>query len=198
MQKSSQQLTVADLQWRVRCHNGGHWIRGGFALSLAVSLWLATLDSLEMLGGLLLFDRFHSMGVGSALLSWLFYSNRAAFFQPKSALQAPALRNPVEWEWRPISLGTLAFGLVVAAPLMTGWACSILRSCCFFRRAELETLVETACFLRNYLAKRDSWAPYPVFESQRRAIQLLETLGLVRVSRRFGRLQVRAANAQDG
>ncbi len=184
MQASLQQLTTVDLQQRVWRYNRGLRLRWLVALGLAALAWTLTLGCLAMLGGLC------AVGMGVVLLPALFHGNRAAFFRQKPLLQAPSLRAPVDWELIPMSFGTLVFGLVVAAPLLTGWAFSISRQRLSTRRTKLET----ACFLHDYLAKRNNWVPYPPFESQRQAIQVLETLEFVRVSRRFGRLQVRIAS----
>lgn len=188
-------LTVPELRRRIRRYNSGYRLWGIVLLGLAVLFWLLTVATLAAVaaffreGPWLLPDRVGIVTIvaGCFLSAVLFRANRAVFFRRNRVFDAPALRGPVYWEALPLSAGRLVFGILVAAPLLTGLAVSVFRQRLSARPARLET----ACFVYNYLTATDSWIAYPPFESQRRAIQLLEALELVRVSRRFGRLQVK-------
>jgi hypothetical protein len=94
--------------------------------------------------------------------------------------------------WIPVNPGWSTFPLMIfcAAPLLTCWGISIFCQCFSYNRSR----ILLACTLYNYLNEWNDWVPYPKFESQRQAIFLLYRLNLVRVSYRFGVLQVKRRN----
>jgi hypothetical protein len=115
---------------------------------------------------------------------WL---NTSLFFIAQLDNNFPAIKKTLIW--LPVNSGCLVFPLMIfcVAPLMTFWGISIFRQCFSYNRSR----ILLALALYQYLNNWNDWVPYPRFESQRQAIFLLYQLNLVRVSYRFGTLQVK-------
>lgn len=103
----------------------------------------------------------------------------------------PALHRRIVWEVAPQSIETRIVILICIAPILTCWGLVILKGVLPMDRNGLRQ----ACAMYRHLAEWGDWKPYPRLESQRQAVILLFHLGLVRISRRFGRLEVKLLGA---
>jgi hypothetical protein len=118
------------------------------------------------------------------------YFSTVLFFNTQYDNEFPAIVK--SWIWIPVNSGWSTFPLMIfcAAPLLTCWGISIFCQCFSYNRSRI-LLAWTLYNYLNNLNDLNNWVPYPKFESQRQAIFLLYRLGLVRVSYRFGVLQVK-------
>ena len=93
-----------------------------------------------------------------------------------------------EWrlDWAPGIF--LPVALLCLAPHLTWLALHYFRSVCWPLPGELPRAVRAY----RVLAASRGWQPYPPFLSQRRVLRLLALAGLIRISKRFGQLEVKA------
>lgn len=103
----------------------------------------------------------------------------------------PMLRCYIVWDFAPPSIERFIFSPLFLAPILTCWGLTIFRECLPINRE----MRNQAAVMYRHLAVQGDWISYPPLESQRQAVVLLYHLGLVRISRRFGRLQVKQLGA---
>ncbi|HBT75478.1 MAG TPA: hypothetical protein DEB39_00815 [Planctomycetaceae bacterium] len=83
--------------------------------------------------------------------------------------------------------------ILLAAPICTGWAIHCLGNTIF----PLPRRIRDARKAYRLLLRAGGWQPYPPFLSQRQAVALLAFLGYVRVSKRFGKVEVRVVGRKN-
>ena len=84
--------------------------------------------------------------------------------------------------------GEFLLAIPCIAPALTLLGLRILGRCFSWNRSR----IHLACRTYVYLKQWNDWAPYPKLRSQRQAVALLYHLDLVRLSYRFGKLEIRA------
>ncbi|MDR3233618.1 MAG: hypothetical protein LBT46_08160, partial [Planctomycetaceae bacterium] len=89
-----------------------------------------------------------------------------------------------------LSVGGLTFflALLSLAPLTTVVAFQFLAK----RINPHSDVFSLACQIYDRIAAMNDWLPYPQLESQRNVVRLLAAAGLVRIAKRFGKIQVQA------
>jgi hypothetical protein len=186
-----QEFTPSDLIRLLHRYNFGCCVFGTVVGIIAFVFWIATIyasirfvaliplsmDSFDWVLPILLLCGITGIGL----------TNTSLFFTIQYDSDFPAIRKSLIWF--PLSPDWITFPLMIlcAAPLLTCWGISIFRQCASYNRARI--LLAWTLYL--HLKDWNGWVPYPKFESQRQAILLLYRLNLVRVSRRFGILQVK-------
>ena len=91
-------------------------------------------------------------------------------------------------QWRLNDQWSMEFWLALLgiAPALTFWGLCVMCRCFSFEKRR----IDLACRAYDLLASRTDWAPYPKLLSQRRAVELLYHLKLIRVSKRFGNREI--------
>lgn len=92
-----------------------------------------------------------------------------------------------KWRWNDQWGTDHCWALLGIAPALTLLGIRVIQRCFSFDRSR----INLACRTYAYLDRWDDWAPYPKLFSQRRAVQLLYHMKLIRVSHRFGKLEIR-------
>jgi hypothetical protein len=165
---------------------------------IAFVFWIATIYVSILLAGLIPLARELPDWVLPILflcgVTGIGYANITLFFNIQYDNDFPAIKKSVIWI--PMNSGWSTFPLMIlcAAPLWTYWGISIFGQCFSYNRSRIllaRTLYNYLNDLNDLNDDLNSWVPYPKFESQRQAIFLLYRLDLVRVSYRFGVLQVK-------
>jgi hypothetical protein len=127
------------------------------------------------------------IGIILLLLIWIGCSPRSPLFIQDKPDERLAGIEPTEWKLN--DRWTIGFWLAMfgIAPALTLFGIR-----CFGRCFSLEERrIDLAYRTYTVLAERDGWTPYPKLLSQRRAVELLYHLGLIHVSMRFGKLEIR-------
>ena len=127
-----------------------------------------------------------------AFAVWIGFFHTELFFTIQTDTDLRAARGVTTLHFLTPSWTTLALTIVCLAPILTWQALDAFRQYMTPNRSK----VLLALTLYHYLHNWGDWVPYPKFESQRQAIILLARLGLVRVSRRFGKHQVKLVGGQ--
>ncbi|MDR0705731.1 MAG: hypothetical protein LBF88_12175 [Planctomycetaceae bacterium] len=195
-----QEFTPSDLIRFLHRYNFGYCVFGIVVEIIAFLFWIATIYGSILLNGWIpltheLPDWLLPMFVLCAVTG-IGYSNTALVFSIQYDNEFPAIKK--SWIWIPMNSGWSTFLLMIfcAAPLLTCWGISIFCQCFSYNRSRILLAWTLYHYLNNLNNKNhlNSWVPYPKFESQRQAIFLLYRLDLVRVSHRFGVLQVTRKN----
>jgi hypothetical protein len=187
-----QKLISSDLIRLIHRYNFGYCIFGTAVLITALALWIATVYVSIFFTGFITLPYF---GSAEMVLSILFlcgiagigFSNTALFFAIRSDTDFPILRKTFTWSLAVPGWTTLLWTTLCIAPILTVWGITIFRQCFSYDSKR----IGLACTLYVYLKDCGDWVPYPKFESQRQAVILLYHLGLVRISCRFGTLQIK-------
>ncbi|MDR2439375.1 MAG: hypothetical protein LBE12_08410 [Planctomycetaceae bacterium] len=186
------EFTLSDLIWFIHRYNIGYCVFGAVIEMIAFVFWIATIYISIILSALI------PLPLPDGILPVLFlcvvtgtgWLNLSFFFMVQYDNHFPAIKKSLIW--LPVNPGCVVFLLMVfcAAPFLTFWGISVFRQCFSYNRSR----ILLAWTLYQYLNHWNDWVPYPQFESQRQAIFLLYQLNLVRVSYRFGTLQVKQRN----
>ncbi|MDR3198189.1 MAG: hypothetical protein LBU34_10015 [Planctomycetaceae bacterium] len=188
------EFTLSDLIRFIHRYNFGYCVFGTVVGMIAFIFWIATIYASIILSALTPLPFQLPDGILAVLFlcvvtgaGWM---NTPFFFIVQYDNEFPAIKKSLIW--LPANSGWMVFPLMIfcAAPLLTFWGISIFRQCFSYDRSR----IMLAWTLYQYLNNWNDWVPYPQFESQRQAIFLLYQLNLVRVSYRFGVLQVKRRN----
>jgi hypothetical protein len=188
------EFTPSDLTWFIHRYNFGCCVFGVVVEMIAFVFWIATIYASIIFSMLIPLPLQLPDGVLPVLFlcivtgtGWL---NISLFFIPQYDNEFPAIEK--SFIWLPVNSGlvTLPFMIFCAAPLLTFWGISIFCQCFSYNQPR----ILLAWTLYQYLDRWNDWVPYPKFEKQRQAIFLLYRLNLVRISYRFGVLQVKRRN----
>jgi hypothetical protein len=186
-----QEFTPSDLVRLIHRYNLGYCVFGTVVGMIAFVFWIVTIYVSIVLSALVPLPLQLPDGIMPVLFlcavtgaGWL---NTSLFFAVQYDNDFPAIKK--SWIWLPMNSGCTMLPLMIfcAAPLLTMWGISIFRQCFSYNRSR----ILLAWTLYQYLNDWNNWVAYPQFESQRQAIFLLYRLNLVRVSYRFGVLQVK-------
>ncbi|MDR1140295.1 MAG: hypothetical protein LBL62_01290 [Planctomycetaceae bacterium] len=186
-----QEFTLSDLIRLIHWYNLGYCVFGTVIGMIAFVFWIATIYVSIVLSALIPLPLPLPDGILPVLFlcvvtgtGWL---NTSLFFNTQYDNDFPAIKKSLIL--LPMNPGCVIFPLIIfcAAPLLTVWGISIFRQCFSYNQSR----ILLALTLYQYLNNWNHWVPYPQFESQRQAIFLLYRLNLIRVSYRFGVLQVK-------
>ncbi|MDR0337118.1 MAG: hypothetical protein LBI18_08510 [Planctomycetaceae bacterium] len=189
-----QMFTKSDLVRLLHWYNLGYCAFGTIIVVIAFIFWLVTIY-ISMICSTLILLPFQFLGGMDNVLPILLlcvvtgagWFSFTLFFTGQYDNEFPAIKKSLIWF--PVNPGYIMFPLMIccAAPLWTGWGISIFRQCFSYNRSRILLAWTLYCYLNDW----NNWVAYPQFESQRQAIFLLYRLNLVRVSYRFGKLQVK-------
>ena len=182
-----QNMTTGKLWWIILRHNVGCVLHGGALLAVAAVFWGAAGYFAWVIGHLLEFGPTPTLGAGLAMIVWLGFFRSELFFSVQTDPDLPCVRGIRNRMLLQPSWGTLVLIFFCFAPILTIQAGDAFRLVCFPGRRN----IAAALTLYRYLDDWGDWVAYPKLESHRRTVVLLARLGLVRVSRRFGQLQIK-------
>ncbi len=197
-------MTVGNLRFMLFRHVCGHLLYGCGLLVLAGALWggiIYLAFELREHGSRLVVAEsvaVDHIAITMAILLlainiWLGFFHSELFFFLRIDSDLPALRPVWPRELLSPSWMTLILAVFCWTPIVIILAgdafCRVFRLCFFSR-------VKPALTIYRYLENWGDWVPYPKLESQRQAVILLAQLGLVRVTRRFGKHQVKVSGSR--
>jgi hypothetical protein len=200
----TEELTSADIVWLIRRYNFGRCLFGTIFLFFAFVFWFLTayimMDCLVVVVSPnefrnVWFTPWQCLGIGERVFLSLFLIGIAIFERVNSSLffanrhdeNFPVIRPQSDLIFAVPSMATIPLLLLCLAPILTVLSFTTFRQC-LSSPSEQRTL---ACSLHCYLKQKSEWVSYPKLESQRQAILLLYRLGLIRISHRFGSLQIK-------
>ena len=199
-----QKMTPRKLRWLIRRYNSGRILHGSCLLAAAAAFWMLTLYFIIVFVKMALPESLAvyrwEMPWGSvnpvfmvivggllSLIVWVGFFHWELFFAVRTDPDLRAIRCVSTMEWLNPSWTTLFLSVVCLAPILTCLAAAVFRQRLTVGPARLYLAVT----LFDYLDDWGDWVSYPKFESQRQAMILLVRLDLIRVSRRFGKHQVK-------
>lgn len=197
-------MTARTLERRIRRFNGFCVLHGCVLSGFAVAFWCLTVYfiivsiTIARFGWNILaqwpepwlyFDPVCWGLVATALagIVWIGFFHGELFFSVRVDPDLRAVRGVTELHWLPPSWWSFLLSVLCFAPILTR-----LAAAAFDERISINSQrLQLAVTIYHYLDDWGDWVPYPSFESQRQAVILLSRLGLARVSRRFGKHQVK-------